>query len=223
MSQLRASKRQENKRAQSIGCVISVAVALGLGFLFVYLMGLLNVGDLLLLLLLPIFAVAGTAGFFVNRFAQKRLTARWDGILEGSLSEPSVRISNTRLRLGDSFEVIYDQRTLQAVKINGITVELVQRTHEPRSFVGLGLGAYDPYPRHWDRTPQRVRRPGGEYYQGHGLHEEVTLTIPSRNAPTFVERALGRHVDWLVRVRLRISQGPDFIRDYPLQVAPDGT
>ncbi len=218
MTHLQASACPENQRARTLGCLISVAAALSLGFVLVYGMALLRLGDFLLILILPAFAVAFAAGFLINRYTQRRLSARWDTKLAAILDEPGVTISQAALHPGDSVDVTYDQRALQAIKVLGFTMELVRRTYEPRAYVGAG--SFDIEARHWDRSSMRVQRPGGEYTFGRGLHEQVTLTIPAQNAPSLAERALGRSVVWLVRTRLRVLQAPDFLREYLLEMAP---
>ncbi|MBI5567312.1 MAG: hypothetical protein HY870_20605 [Chloroflexi bacterium] len=212
MTQLHPIDVVENKTARAVGWLISLPVAVGLFGLTVWLAVSLHWEVRAGVFVITFGAAA--VGVFINRVVERQLTARWTIAVRRRVTEPIVTISNAPLRLGDSFQITYQQQILQALEIKYFTLQLIRRTRKvyQRSVSGF----QETTERKRERVVQSSKQPGGDFLPETTFHQVLTLTVPSHETPTL--QTGNRYEEWLLRVRLVMGRGPAFVGEYPLQV-----
>lgn len=212
MTQLKPIDVVENKAAKTIGWLISVPITIVLFGLTMWLVVSLR-WEVRAGVLVIVFGVA-TVGVFINRFVEHRLTTRWTSAVHRKVAEPVVAISSVPVRLGDSVQITYQQHILQVVEIKHFTLQLVRRTR--KIYHRNVSGIQETVERKRERVIQSSKQPGGDFQPETTFHQAVTLTIPSRETPT--SHAGNRYEEWILRARLVLSRGPNYVGEYPLEV-----
>lgn len=128
-----------------------------------------------------------------------------------NMDAPTISVSPERVRIGESFTVVYHQDIPKSIVIRELVLQLVRVTTSKRDVMGLK----DHYNKD-DKIHQIIRRKGREFKPGEIFHREVMFTIPANAPPTTDTSTISEQ--WLIHVHLYVQGKPDFERDYLLQV-----
>lgn len=129
------------------------------------------------------------------------------------LGKPDVTLSNSTLRVGESFTVNLLHTFKSDVQIDRLEVQLVFR--ETATYQ---QGTDTRTVTHED-IYENYELPGGQYQSGQFIQETYTMQIPPDAMHTLNVRR--NRLQWFVRVRAAIPKLPDYVDEYELTVLPE--
>ena len=129
------------------------------------------------------------------------------------IGKPTITISNSTLRVGESFSVTYDHTIKNAAQIDKLTAQLLFR--EVATYQ-QGTNTRTVTHNHEIETEEM---PGGRYQKGHFINETFEWAIPEDAMHTLDVRR--NKLKWIVKFELSIPKLPDIVEEYELIVLPE--
>jgi hypothetical protein len=126
-------------------------------------------------------------------------------------ADPDVTISKNPLRIGESFDVKYEQSFKQKAEVRSICIKLVMREWA-RHYQGSRM-----FEESHEHIVQEIKHPARVYNPGESFREETTFRIPPDAMHTFDSGSHNR-LGWYVVAAIDVVGRPDFNGDYEVNV-----
>ena len=131
------------------------------------------------------------------------------------LGAPVIMISHTELRVGERFNLDYQQTFKVATDVAKASVSLVFQ--EAATYT---QGTDTRTDRH-DIAMEIYEIPGRHFEAGEVFQHGFSMAIPGDAMHTFI--AKNNKLQWFIRVQVDIVDWPDLKEDYPIRVLPQKT
>ncbi len=143
------------------------------------------------------------------------VAALWRYFSKLRLSAPVLMISNTELRVGERFNLDYQQTFKVASDVTQASVSLVFQ--EAATYTQ----GTDTRTDRQDITVETHDIPGRHFEAGEVLQQSFSMMVPGDAMHTFI--AKNNKLQWFIRVHVDIVGWPDLKEDYAIRVLPQKT
>lgn len=141
------------------------------------------------------------------------VAALWRYISKLKLSSPVLMISNTELRVGDRFNLEYQQAFKTASEVTQASVSLLFQ--EAATYTQ----GTDTRTDHHKTIVETYEVPGRRFESGEVLQQSFSMAIPNDAMHTFI--ANNNKLQWFIRVHVDLVDWPDLEEDYEVRVLPE--
>jgi hypothetical protein len=141
------------------------------------------------------------------------LAGVWHYFSRVKLGEPILAISKTVMRVGERFNIEYEQTFKQTSDVERMAVDLVLQ--ESATYT---QGTNTRTDRH-DHLVDSFELPNGQFQAGDVVRKTFAMQIPTDGMHTFV--AKHNKLQWFVRVHVDLLGWPDMHESYEIQVLPE--
>ena len=148
-------------------------------------------------------------GFGVYGLVWAIRSAIRSAVVRRAFAEPILAVSQDKLRVGEEFEVTYQQRLRREAVVRSVAVRLILR--ETAVYSG-----YDSAVHTHDETAQEFE---WRTLQGPILSGQATFRIPDDAMHSV--RGKKNRLEWLVLVQVDLASGPRFKEEYEITVLPE--
>jgi len=137
----------------------------------------------------------------------------WRYLAGVKVVQPNISVSKDTLRIGESFNVIYEQEFRQVTETQSLTIQLIFR--ESATYT---RGTDTRTDKH-DTVLGSFEDSGGRFERGEIFSHDCSFTIPDNAMHTFV--ADKNKLQWFVSIHIDILNWPDLHEEYEIFVLPD--
>lgn len=137
----------------------------------------------------------------------------WRYFARVKVGRPNISVSKDTVRVGETFNVIYEQEFRQVTETQSLTIQLIFR--ESATYT---RGTDTRTDKH-DTVLDRHEASGRRFESGEIFRLDCSFTIPDNAMHTFVEDK--NKLQWFVSIHIDILNWPDLHEEYEIIVLPD--
>lgn len=134
-------------------------------------------------------------------------------ITRRAIGAPTIEVSSTTLRVGETFSVTCQQTFKRKVTVTGIKIELIRRE------IAKYSRGTDTETVTFDKIVQEVEEPGRIFNAGETFLSTKSWKIPPDEMHSFKNR--NNSIKWMVTITIGVQGWRDISKSLPLTVLPE--